>query len=134
MEAIERALEAWAPRALSVLRIFVGLLFLQHGLQKLLGFPAPLSFSLSPLLYLATLIEIVGGVLLIVGAFTRPAAFFMSGEMAIAYLFVMARPMKSFFPLANGGELEAFYSVVFLYFVFAGGGAWSLDRLVLKRR
>jgi len=133
MEAIERVLEAWAPQALSVLRIFVGLLFLQHGLQKLFGFTAPISFSLSPLLYLAAIIEIVGGTLVALGAFTRPAAFFMSGEMAVAYLFVMARPMKSFFPLANGGELEAFYSVVFLFFVFAGGGAWSFDRLVLKR-
>jgi putative oxidoreductase len=133
MEAVERGLENWAPSALSILRIFVGLLFLQHGLQKMFGFPAPPSFPVSPLLYFAAVIEIVGGILLALGIFTRLAAFIMSGEMAVAYLFVVARPTKSFFPLVNGGELEAFYSVVFLFFVFAGGGAWTLDRFILKR-
>ncbi|MFI5012100.1 MAG: DoxX family protein [Hyphomicrobiales bacterium] len=131
MDSINAALEAWAPRVLSILRIFVALFFLQHGLAKYFGFPMALSSPLTPLLYVAGAIEIIGGLLLALGLFTRPAAFIMSGEMAVAYF--MARPAISFFPLVNRGELEALFSFVFFYFVFAGGGAWSLDRVLLKR-
>jgi putative oxidoreductase len=131
METINTTLEAWAPRVRSILRIFVALLFLQHGLAKFFGFPMPLSSSLSPLLYLAGAIEIIGSLLLALGLFTRPAAFIMSGEMAVAYF--MLRPAKSFFPLVNGGELESLFCFVFFYFVFAGGGPWSLDHMRLKR-
>ena len=115
----------------SILRILAALFFLEHGLSKFFGFPAPFPYPLSPLLYGAGVIETVGGVLLALGAFTRPAAFLMSGEMAVAYF--MTRPAKSFYPLVNGGELEALYCLVFLYFVFAGGGPWSLDRVLMKR-
>src|SRR5271166_589488 len=107
MESINAALEAWAPRVLSLVRIFVALFFLQHGLAKFFGFPTALSTPLSPLLYVAGTIEVVGGVLLALGLFTRPAAFIMSGEMAVAYF--MVRASKSFFPLVNGGELEALF-------------------------
>jgi putative oxidoreductase len=131
MESINTTLEGWAPRVLSILRIVVALFFLQHGLAKFLGFPMALSSSLSPLLFVAGVIETVGGVLLALGLFTRPAGFIMSGEMATAYF--MLRPAKSFYPLVNGGELEALFCFVFFYFVFAGGGPWSLDRMWLRR-
>ena len=91
----------------------------------------PLSAPLTPLLYVAGVIEVIGSLLLVLGLFTRPAAFVMSGEMAVAYF--MQRPAKSFYPLVNGGELEALFCFVFFYFVFAGAGAWSLDEAVLKR-
>jgi putative oxidoreductase len=131
IESIEDTLEAWAPRVLSLLRIGVALFFLQHGLAKFIGFPMPLSTPLTPLLYVAGVIEVIGSLLLVLGLFTRPAAFVMSGEMAAAYF--MLRPAKSFYPLVNGGELEALFCFVFFYLVFAGAGAWSLDETVLKR-
>jgi putative oxidoreductase len=131
MGKINTTLEAWAPHVHSILRIFVALLFLQHGLAKFIGFPMSLSSPLTPLLYMAGAIEVIGSLLLALGLFTRPAAFIMSGEMAVAYF--MQRPAKSFYPLVNGGELEALFCFVFFYFVFAGGGPWSLDEMRLKR-
>ncbi|MCW3474863.1 DoxX family protein [Limobrevibacterium gyesilva] len=112
---------------LSVLRIFVALLFLQHGLMKYFGFPAnsPPNFTMFSLAGLAGAIEIVGSLLLLAGLYTRQAAFIMSGEMAVAYF--MLRPQRGFFPLTNGGELESLYCFVFLYLVFAGPGPWSID-------
>jgi putative oxidoreductase len=122
----------WQPRALGLLRIVVGLLFLQHGLNKFFGFPAsPLPhhpyvlFSLVP--GLAAILETLGSSLIILGLFTRPVAFILSGEMAFAYF--MAHAPRSFFPMANGGDAAVFYCFVFLYFFVAGSGAWSLDRL-----
>ena len=116
----------WAPRALSLLRIVTGLLFLEHGMMKVFGFPAgPGLFHLPPLLMLAGLIEVVGGVLVILGLFTRPAAFIMSGEMAVAY-FMYHLPL-GFLPLVNKGESAILYCFIFLYLAAAGGGAWSLD-------
>jgi putative oxidoreductase len=122
----------WQPRMLSVLRIVVGLLFLQHGLNKLFGFPpgaAPhhpyVLLSLVP--GLAGILETVGGILIVLGLFTRPAGFILSGEMAFAYF--MAHAPHGFFPLQNRGEAPVFYCFVFLYLFVAGGGAWSLDRL-----
>jgi putative oxidoreductase len=120
------ALEAWSPRALAILRIVTALLFMQHGTQKLFGFPAS-EFS-PPLLSLfgfAALIEVVGGLLVVVGLFTRTAAFIMAGEMAVAYW--MAHAPQSFFPTINGGDAAILFCFVFLYLVFAGPGAWSLD-------
>src|SRR3954468_15620827 len=95
------------PKRLSIIRILVALLFLQHGLSKYFAFPAPppANFQVLSLLGLAGAIEIVGGLLVLIGLFTRPAAFIMSGEMAVAYFIVINRPARSFFPLLNGGEL-----------------------------
>jgi putative oxidoreductase len=109
-----------------------GLLFLQHGLSKFFGFPGPQpqTFALMSLVGLAAAIEVVGGVLVAVGLYTRIAAFIMSGEMAVAYF--MAHAPRGFFPYqssGNGGELAVLYCFIFLYLAAAGGGAWSLDRL-----
>jgi putative oxidoreductase len=124
----------WSERALGVLRIVTALLFLQHGLAKHFGFPHVASFDnlqLMTLVGLAGVIEIVGSVLLIIGLFTRAAAFIMSGEMAVGYFMVHAP--KSFFPILNAGDSAVLYCFVFLYFVFAGGGAWALDNVIGKR-
>jgi putative oxidoreductase len=125
-------LSSWAPRALSVLRIIAALLFIEHGTVKLLGFPFPGPATLPPMLLAAALIEIVGGVLVTLGLFTRIAAIIMSGEMAFAYFMVHAP--KGFFPIApagNGGELAIVYCFLFLYIACAGPGPWSVDA---KRR
>jgi putative oxidoreductase len=123
----------WSDRMLSVLRIVAALLFLQHGLAKLVGFPHVASFDnlqLLSLIGLAGAIELIGSVLLLLGLFTRPVAFIMSGEMAVGYF--MAHAQRAFFPILNQGELAALYCFVFLYFAFAGGGAWSLDNMMSK--
>jgi putative oxidoreductase len=131
VESVESMLDAWAPRVRSLLRIGAALFFLQHGLAKFIGFPMALSAPLTPLFYVAGVIEVVGSLLLILGLFARPAAFVMSGEMAVAYF--LLRPAKSFFPLVNGGELEALFCFVFFYLFVAGPGPWSLDETILKR-
>jgi len=119
--------ERYSPHMLAVLRIITALLFLAHGTQKLLGFPAspnpgPALFSLFGL---AGALEMVGGLFLVVGLFTRPVAFILSGEMAVAYF--LSHYPKSFFPAQNGGDAAVLFCFVFLYLVFAGAGAWSLD-------
>src|SRR5262249_23360598 len=122
----------WAPRLLSVLRIVAALLFFEHGTTKLLGFP-PSDHSGVPFLslaWVAGLIELVGGALLIPGIFTRCVAFVLSGEMAFAYW--MAHAPKSPFPVANGGDAAILYCFVFLYLAAAGGGPWSVDALRRK--
>jgi putative oxidoreductase len=119
---------AWAPRLLSVLRIVVAGLFLQHGMAKLLHVPHVASFDnvqLMSLIGLAGVLELVGGLLLLIGLFTRPVAFVLSGEMAFAYF--MAHAPKDALPLLNGGELAVVYCFVFLYFAAAGGGVWGAD-------
>ena len=130
MTSLYANLDRWRPYSLSILRIVVALLFLQHGLSKFFGFPAD-GPPLSGLIILAALIEMVGGLLLLVGLFTRLAALVMSGEMAFAYF--IAHAPKSFYPAVNGGTLAVLYCFVFLYLVFAGGGPWSIDRAVLKQ-
>ena len=122
-------LEKARPYILSVLRIVVALLFLEHGLQKLFAFPSA-GPPMTPLLYVQAVIELVGGVLLLVGAYTRVIAFILSGDMAVAYF--MAHFPRSFFPAANGGDSAVLYCFVFLYLFFAGGGPWSVDRIALK--
>ncbi len=125
----------WAPRVLSVLRIVAGFLLMQHGLQKLLGLPAPMPGGTVPLLSLfgvSGALELVGGLLVLTGLFTRLAAFILSGELAVAY-FMMHAP-QGFWPLLNNGELAALYSFVFLYLAVAGGGVWSLDSLLRRSR
>ena len=120
-------LATWSPRMLSVLRIIVGLLFLEHGLSKYLGFPgpSPATFQVFGLLGLAAAIETVAGVLVTVGLFTRIAAFIASGEMAFAY-FISHFP-RNFFPILNMGDAAVLYCFIFLYIALAGGGPWSID-------
>jgi len=127
--------EVWSPRLLSVVRILLGLLYLQHGLSKFFGFPAPQpqNFQIMSLIGLAGAIEVAGGIMLALGIYTRWVAFIVSGEMAVAYFIVRNRPSVSFFPAANGGQLEAVYSIFFFTFFLVGGGAWSLDRLLRDR-
>ena len=119
---------AWAPRALSVLRIITGLMIIEHGMAKLIGFPVVPAFAnLKPLSLLgaAGFIELIGGALLILGLLTQPAAFILSGEMAVAYFMVHAP--KSFYPLVNGGTLAIIYCFACLYLSTAGAGPWSVD-------
>jgi putative oxidoreductase len=118
------------PLVLSILRIVAALLFLQHGLSKVFGFPVP-GPSLHGLLILAAFLETVGALLLLVGAYTRIVAFILSGEMAVAYF--MAHAPHSFYPLVNKGELAILYCFIFLYFVCAGAGPLSVDRVWLKQ-
>jgi putative oxidoreductase len=120
----------WAPRTLSVLRIVLGLILLQYGLAKLFGWPAVHMFENLKWLSLfgiAGMFELVGGILLILGLFTRPAAFILSGEMAAAY-FIEHLP-HSFFPVQSEGDLAVALCFAFLYLAFAGGGPWSLDAI-----
>src|SRR5437764_15365754 len=121
----------WEPRMLSVLRMIIGLLYMGHGLAKVVGFPLQPNhkayelFTLNP--GIQGLLELIGGLLLAFGLFTRPVAFILAGNMAVAYF--MAHAPKGFFPLLNGGELAIVYCFLFLYLWVAGGGEWSLDRL-----
>ncbi|MCR6629833.1 MAG: DoxX family protein [Magnetospirillum sp.] len=118
----------WAPRLLSVLRVAAALLFLQHATAKLFGFPHVPMFdglSLLSLIGVAGIIELVGGLLLALGLFTRPAALILAGEMAFAYF--IAHAPRGFFPILNGGELAALYCFTFLYLAAAGPGPWSVD-------
>ena len=127
-------LAPWTPRALSVLRIVTGLLFLEHGTGKLLGFPssdhaAPTLFSL---IGVQGVLELVGGFLILIGLFTRPVAFILAGNMAVAYF--MAHAPKSFFPTVNGGQLAILFCFVFLFLAFAGGGVWIADEQLARLR
>ncbi len=122
-------LKPWAPQLLSVLRIMLGLLFFEHGLAKLAGFPHVPAYDAIPvgsLPWIGGILELVGGALLAIGLFTRITAFILSGEMAVAYFLVHAP--HGFFPILNQGELAIVYCFAFLYLAAAGGGAWSLDR------
>jgi putative oxidoreductase len=122
----------WAPQMLSVLRIVAALIFLEHGAQKLLGFPPGTMPQPAPmtLIWFAGLLELVGGILLLMGLITRPVAFILAGEMAFAYWTVHAK--TSFFPAVNGGDPAILYCFVFLYISCAGPGPWSIDS-VLRR-
>jgi putative oxidoreductase len=124
------ALSKYAPYALAVLRIVTALLFIEHGTAKLFGFPAMPGPShagaLSPLMLIGGLLEVFGGLAILAGFFTRPVAFILSGEMAVAY-WAMHVPMGGFFPLSNGGDAAILFCFIFLYLVFAGPGAWSVD-------
>jgi putative oxidoreductase len=128
------SLASWAPQLLSVLRIMTGLLFLEHGTQKLLGFPpsehaAPALFSL---IGVQGVLELVGGFLILIGLFTRPVAFIVAGDMAVAYF--MAHAPTSFFPTLNGSQLAILFCFVFLYLVFSGAGPWSADAQLMRAR
>jgi putative oxidoreductase len=124
----------WEPRMLSISRIMTGLLVMEHGTAKLLDFPHQETHKAFDLLTLNPgiqgSIELIGGLLFALGLFTRPVAFLLAGDVAVAYF--MANAPKGFFPLLNGGELAVVYCFVFLYFWLAGAGEWSLDRLLAK--
>jgi len=128
METLNR----FQPYVLSLLRIVVGLLFMQHGLSKLFGFPTGAGFpAFLSLPWFEGCIEMIGGGLIVIGLFTRLAAFITSGEMAIGYFMVHAP--KSFFPYVNGGNLAVLYCFVFFYLLIAGAGPISLDALLWKK-
>ena len=122
---------AWTPRALALLRIVTAYLFIMHGTSKLLGVPHVASFDklqLLSLIGLAGVLELVGGALLLIGLFTRPVAFILSGEMAFAYFMGHAPQGNVLVPMLNRGELAVLYCFVFLFFAAAGPGAWSVDK------
>ncbi len=124
----------WEPRMLSILRIMTGLLFFEHGLNKLFNFPATPNhapYNLSSLVPgLQGPIELVGGLLIVFGLFTRPVAFILAGDMAVAYF--MSHAPRGFFPMLNAGNAAILFCFVFLYLWLAGGGEWSLDRLLRR--
>jgi putative oxidoreductase len=131
MANLDSFYSAWTPRLLSVLRIVAAFLFIAHGAQKLFGFLAPAGAAAPPAfsqMWVGGALEFFGGLALLVGLFTRPVAFVLSGTMAVAY-FQMHAP-GGFWPLQNKGELAALYCFVFLFLSVAGGGAWSVDRLL----
>lgn len=134
MRLSDTFVDSWSGRTLSVLRIVAAFMFMSHGMQKLLGFPAasPPSFELFSLVGLAGVLELIGGILLLLGLFTRPVAFILSGEMAFAYF--LSHAPHGFWPLVNRGELAALYCFLFLYFAVAGGGVWSIDQWWQNRR
>ncbi|SNS92813.1 MULTISPECIES: DoxX family protein [unclassified Azospirillum] len=127
--------ERYAPHALALLRVIAALLFMQHGLQKLIKFPDaghhPGPFELFTLAGVAGILETFGGLAILLGLFTRPVAFVLSGQMAVAYFMFhfangIAKPM-GFFPVVNGGDLAILFCFVFLYLSVAGSGSFSLD-------
>jgi putative oxidoreductase len=120
----------WAPKLLSVLRIVLGFLLIPHGLQKLFGLLDGKQVELASLMGLAGIIEVFGGILILVGLFTRPVAFIVSGFAAFAYF--IAHAPQGFWPILNRGELAVVYCFLYLYLSAAGGGEWSLDRLLRK--
>ena len=122
---------AWAPRLLSVLRIVLGFLLIPHGLQKLFGLLGGKQVELMSLMGLAGVIELFGGILILIGLFTRPVAFVISGFAAFAYF--IAHAPQGFWPILNRGELAVVYCFLYLYLSAAGGGEWSLDRLLRSR-
>jgi putative oxidoreductase len=121
-------LDRYAPLALAVLRIVTALIFMEHGTQKLFGFPAPPEGGLPAIgsvFWFGAILEAVGGLLILIGFLTRPVAFVLAGEMAVAYWLFHAP--RSFFPALNGGDAAILYCFVFLLMVFTGPGAWSVD-------
>src|SRR5215213_6440223 len=135
MANLDSTLAGWTPRLLSVLRIITGFLFMAHGAQKLFGFLAPPGMPPAPmgsLMWVGGVLEFFGGLLILIGLFTRPVAFILSGMMAVAYF--MAHASGGFWPLQNKGELAVLYCFVFLFLVAAGGGVWSVDRCIGRGR
>ncbi len=135
MANLDSFYSSWTPRLLSVLRIITGFLFIAHGTQKLFNSPASPQNASVPLMSFmgfAGILEFVGGLLILIGLFTRPTAFILSGMMAVAYF--MAHAPQGFLPLVNKGELAVLYCFVFPFLAVAGGGTWSLDNLLWRSR
>ena len=128
--------ESWAPQLRSVLRIFAGIMFFQVGTMKLFGYPISMpnghTADFLSEIWFAGFLEVVGGALVVIGLFTRPAAFLLAGEMAIAYF--QAHAPKSIWTVVNGGASAVLFCFVFLYFSAAGGGNWSIDEWLKKRK
>ena len=128
-----KRLQRWSPQLLSLMRLAVGITFVEHGTQKLLGFPVPAPGALGIFLLLFTgILETTAGTLLTLGLMTRIAAFLLSGELAVGYWWMHAP--RSPYPMANGGEAMVVYCFVFLYIAAAGPGPWSLDALQKRVR
>lgn len=122
------SISSWQPRALAILRIVTGLTFMAHGVIKLFGFPdgaEPGQQAIASLMGVGGILEVVGGLLIILGLFTRPTAFILSGMMAVAYW--MFHAPSSPYPAVNGGDAAILFCFIFLYLVTSGPGAWSLD-------
>jgi putative oxidoreductase len=119
--------QSWAPHLLSILRVFAGASFFTHGTMKLFSWPAPFEYPLNALLYTAGFLEVFGGMLLVIGLFSRPVALVLSGLMAFAYF--MTHASDGFFPVLNHGEPAMLYCFIFLYIASAGPGVWSADNL-----
>ncbi|HKN65773.1 MAG TPA: DoxX family protein [Gemmatimonadaceae bacterium] len=138
MNLFDPAHERWTSLVLSILRVVAALILMQHGSQKLFHYPpsgAP--GPVTPLVLvsqtgLAGVLEFFGGMLLLLGLFTRPVAFILSGEMAVAYFQVHAP--RAFLPIVNRGELPVILCFVFLYLAFAGAGSWSVDAVMRRSR
>jgi putative oxidoreductase len=128
-------LDRFSGPLLSALRIMSALLSMAHGTSKLLQFPPREEMSSGPepmtLIWFAGVLELVGGALLALGLLTRPVALLLSGQMAVAYF--IAHASQSFYPILNGGESAVLFCFVFLYIAAAGGGPWSLDKLLFKK-
>src|SRR3954465_15051178 len=138
MQKFDRMLAGFEPMALSIFRIVVGLLLFQYGVAKLFKFPVLTYFAnVPPLIWTAGAIELVFGALLIVGLFTRPVAFILSGEMAFAYfmghMFKAGLGAPVYTPLLNGGNAAFLFCSACLYLAFAGGGPWSVDGMMRRR-
>lgn len=135
MANLDSTLAGWTPRLLSVLRIITGFLFMAHGAQKLFGFLAPPGMpaaTMGSLMWVGGVLEFFGGLLILIGLFTRPVAFILSGMMAVAYF--MAHAPGGFWPLQNKGELAVLYCFVFLFLAAAGAGVWSVDWCIRRGR
>jgi putative oxidoreductase len=129
--SIQATAERYSPYVLSIVRIVCALMLLQHGLSKFFGFPMPMQRPpMFALYWFAGVIEIVGGALLLIGLFTRSAAFVLSGHLAFAYF--LGHAPRGFYPLTNNGEAAALFSFIFLYIAFAGGGPLRVDALWKK--
>jgi len=118
-------LDGFTEQAYALLRILAGLMFLAHGVQKFFAFPVAFPYPLNPLLQAAGAIELIAGALIVLGLFTRPAAFIASGMSAVGYW--MMHGSQSFFPIVNSGETIALYCFVFLFVATRGAGIWSID-------
>jgi len=119
-------LSLYTTHCYALMRMVVGFLFLWHGAQKLFGFPSPMPAGVPPfIIYVAGPIELIGGTLIMIGLFTRWAAFIASGQMAVAYW--MVHGTKALLPIQNNGELAVLYCFIFLFIATQGGGIWSID-------
>ena len=135
MSLLAPASPPWPDRLLSVLRIVTGLLFMMHGTPKMFGFPPSgrtMSFDLMSQMGLAGVLETFGGAMIVLGLLTRPVAFILAGEMAVAYF--KAHFPRSFYPILNNGEPAVLFCFIFLYLTLAGAGSWSIDAILRRSR